>query len=127
MCVELDVDGEMQRGLLPGLLALSAKFLPTIREVSAQKGCFICLGGMPFANPGFGGQVARKSLEGSVTSVQKLTGTLQQQAHHIREGAPTAQDSSSSSSTMFESSPNSLRQRGMPANGRVEQELADLS
>ena len=62
-----------------------------------------------------------------MTSVQKLTGSLQQQAHHIREGTPTAQDSSRSSSTFLESSLNSLRQRGMPANGRVEQELADLS
>ena len=40
----------MQRGLLPGLLALSAKFVPTIREVPTLKGCFIGnTGGMPFA------------------------------------------------------------------------------
>jgi hypothetical protein len=33
---ELDVDAEMQNGLLPGLLALSGKFVPTVRSV-AQK------------------------------------------------------------------------------------------
>lgn len=32
---ELDVEGEMQRGLLPGLMSLSAKFVPTLKSVSA--------------------------------------------------------------------------------------------
>ena len=31
---ELDVDAEMQRGLLPGILALSAKLLPTVQRVA---------------------------------------------------------------------------------------------
>ncbi len=31
---ELDVDTEMQRGLLPGLIALSAKLVPTIQRVA---------------------------------------------------------------------------------------------
>ena len=30
---ELDVDTEMQHGLLPGALALTAKFVPTIKQV----------------------------------------------------------------------------------------------
>lgn len=33
---ELDVDTEMQRGLLPGLLALSAKFVPTVKSVAER-------------------------------------------------------------------------------------------
>lgn len=30
---ELDVDTEMQHGLLPGAVALTAKFVPTIKQV----------------------------------------------------------------------------------------------
>lgn len=30
---ELDVDSEMQHGLLPGSLALAAKFVPTMKQV----------------------------------------------------------------------------------------------
>eukprot|EP00884_Botryococcus_braunii_P011035 jgi/Botrbrau1/19933/Bobra.0059s0050.1 len=33
---ELDVDAEMQRGLLPGALALGAKFVPTVKSVFAR-------------------------------------------------------------------------------------------
>ena len=31
---ELDVDTEMQRGMLPGAMALSAKFVPVVQRVS---------------------------------------------------------------------------------------------
>lgn len=34
---ELDVDAEMQHGLLPGALALAAKFVPTIKQVIHAK------------------------------------------------------------------------------------------
>ena len=30
---ELDIDAEMQRGLLPGVLALASKFVPTVKAV----------------------------------------------------------------------------------------------
>jgi len=33
---ELDVEGEMQRGLLPGAMALSAKFVPTLKTVTQR-------------------------------------------------------------------------------------------
>ena len=33
---ELDVDAEMQRGLLPGAIALSGKFVPAVRGVSQR-------------------------------------------------------------------------------------------
>ena len=33
---ELDVDGEMAAGLLPGAIALAQKFVPTVREVNFQ-------------------------------------------------------------------------------------------
>jgi hypothetical protein len=33
---EMEVDAEMQRGLLPGALALSAKFVPALRAVAAR-------------------------------------------------------------------------------------------
>ena len=33
---EMDVEGEMQRGLLPGTIALSSKFVPALKKVSAQ-------------------------------------------------------------------------------------------
>ncbi len=33
---ELDVDTEMQRGLLPGAMALSAKFVPVVQRVSQR-------------------------------------------------------------------------------------------
>lgn len=34
--VELDVEGELARGLLPGAMALSAKFLPTVQSVARR-------------------------------------------------------------------------------------------
>ena len=33
---ELDVDTEMQRGMLPGAMALSAKFVPVVQRVSQK-------------------------------------------------------------------------------------------
>lgn len=36
MYQELDVDTEMQRGLLPGMLALSAKLVPTVQRVAVN-------------------------------------------------------------------------------------------
>jgi len=33
---ELDVDTEMQRGMLPGAMALSAKFVPALQRVSQK-------------------------------------------------------------------------------------------
>ncbi len=33
---DLEVEAEMQRGLLPGLVVLSAKFLPTLRSATAR-------------------------------------------------------------------------------------------
>ena len=33
---ELDVDTEMQRGMLPGAMALSAKFVPVVQRVSRK-------------------------------------------------------------------------------------------
>lgn len=33
---ELDVDTEMQRGMLPGAMALSAKFVPVVQQVSRK-------------------------------------------------------------------------------------------
>lgn len=33
---ELDVDAEMQRGLLPGAIALSGKFMPAVRGVAQR-------------------------------------------------------------------------------------------
>ena len=36
MYEEMEVDAEMQRGLLPGALALSAKFVPAIRAVASR-------------------------------------------------------------------------------------------
>ena len=35
---EMEVDAELQRGLLPGGLALSAKFLPALRAVAYRTG-----------------------------------------------------------------------------------------
>ena len=35
---ELEVDAEMQYGLLPGTLALSHKFIPTVRAVARRTG-----------------------------------------------------------------------------------------
>ena len=32
--VEMDVEGELARGLLPGALALSAKFVPALKKVT---------------------------------------------------------------------------------------------
>ena len=43
---EMEVDAEMQRGLLPGALALSAKFVPSLRAVAART-VEVCEGG-PF-------------------------------------------------------------------------------
>ena len=34
---ELEVDTEMQHGLLPGCLALAAKFVPTMKQVSTSR------------------------------------------------------------------------------------------
>ncbi len=36
---ELEVDTEMQHGLLPGCLALAAKFVPTMKQV--RRGCVL--------------------------------------------------------------------------------------
>ena len=33
---EMDVEGEMARGLLPGAIALSSKFVPALKKVTAQ-------------------------------------------------------------------------------------------
>ena len=41
---ELDVDTEMQHGLLPGALALTAKFVPTIKQVTLHLQLERCIG-----------------------------------------------------------------------------------
>lgn len=40
---ELDIDGELQAGLLPGLLSISAKLWPTLTQVGPPpKPCMVC-------------------------------------------------------------------------------------
>ena len=38
---ELEVDSEMQHGLLPGCLALAAKFVPTMKQVRQAAASFL--------------------------------------------------------------------------------------